>query len=446
MGQQGASLRASVQFFGRGKRPGRSSVVSVTAGASSTFAPVFVWDRLFGRKFLVDTGASISLLPATRTDWHSGTSGPRLAAANDSVIRTFGKRTVPLLIGSHRYEWSFTIADVSQPILGADFLCANSLLVDVQGQRLIEATTFSSVKTIPATASASFALPRLAAVALGANEFGRLLGKYPELTTPTFSHKIVKHGVQHHITTQGPPVHAHARRKYSTFDRELLAIYLAVRHFRFYLQGRVFSIFTDHHKPLTLAMSKLSEPWSDRQHRHLSYISEFSTNIQHVAGLSNPVADALSRVCFPGVDYSAMAACQQVECDFDSYRTAVTGLRLRNVSFGDDGLTLTCDISTGSPRPVVPESWCRRVFDTVHGLSHPGVRATRKMVAAKFVWHGMNRQINTWAAACVPCQWKRFRAMFVLLCSVSRCRIVVLHTSILISWGLCRHHGVVFIC
>ena len=53
-------------------------------------------------------------------------------------------------------------------------------------------------------------------------------------------------------------------RKYSTFDRELLALYLAVRHFRGMLEGRHFTAFVDH-KPLTFAMAKVSDPWSARQ-------------------------------------------------------------------------------------------------------------------------------------------------------------------------------------
>ena len=52
-----------------------------------------------------------------------------------------------------------------------------------------------------------------------------------------------------------------AEKKYSTFDRELLAVYLAVRHFRYYLEGRDFTVFTDH-KPLMFAFAKVSEPWS----------------------------------------------------------------------------------------------------------------------------------------------------------------------------------------
>ena len=41
----------------------------------------------------------------------------------------------------------------------------------------------------------------------------------------------------------------------STFDRELLALYLGIRHFRYFLEGRQFTAFTDH-KPLTSACPK----------------------------------------------------------------------------------------------------------------------------------------------------------------------------------------------
>ncbi|GFR69525.1 Pol polyprotein [Elysia marginata] len=54
-----------------------------------------------------------------------------------------------------------------------------------------------------------------------------------------------------------------AEKKYSTFDRELLGLYLAVKHFRYFLEGRRFAMFTDH-KPLVGAMSKLSAPWTAR--------------------------------------------------------------------------------------------------------------------------------------------------------------------------------------
>ena len=47
-------------------------------------------------------------------------------------------------------------------------------------------------------------------------------------------------------------------KKYSAFDRELLALYLGVRHFRYFLEGRAFIVY----KPLTFCMAKTSDPSS----------------------------------------------------------------------------------------------------------------------------------------------------------------------------------------
>ena len=85
-----------------------------------------------------------------------------------------------------------------------------------------------------------------------------------------------------------------AERNYSTFDRDLLAIYQAVKHFRYFVEGRTFLVNTDH-KPLIFAIAKVTDAWSGRQQRHLATISEYTTDIRHVAGSDNLVADALSR-------------------------------------------------------------------------------------------------------------------------------------------------------
>jgi hypothetical protein len=51
------------------------------------------------------------------------------------------------------------------------------------------------------------------------------------------------------------------QEKYSAFDRELLACYLGIRHFRHLLEGRHFVLYTDH-KPLTYALHRVSDPWT----------------------------------------------------------------------------------------------------------------------------------------------------------------------------------------
>jgi hypothetical protein len=79
---------------------------------------------------------------------------------------------------------------------------------------------------------------------------------------------------------------------YSATDRELLACCSGIRHFRWMLEGRRFTIYTDH-KPLTFALFKAADAWTARQGRQLSYVAEFTSDIRHVPGV-NVVADNLS--------------------------------------------------------------------------------------------------------------------------------------------------------
>ena len=81
---------------------------------------------------------------------------------------------------------------------------------------------------------------------------------------------------------------------YSAFDRELFAVFAGIRHFRYFIEGRSFEIWTDH-KPLTYGLHHVSEPWTPRQQRKLSYIAEFCNNIKHFPGKENMVVDALCR-------------------------------------------------------------------------------------------------------------------------------------------------------
>ena len=83
--------------------------------------------------------------------------------------------------------------------------------------------------------------------------------------------------------------------RYSTFDRELLAVYLSIKHFSHFVEGREFHVLTDH-KPLTFALNSHSDRQTPRQLRHLDYISQFTTDIRHIKGMDNTAADALSRV------------------------------------------------------------------------------------------------------------------------------------------------------
>ena len=70
---------------------------------------------------------------------------------------------------------------------------------------------------------------------------------------------------------------APAEKRYSAFDRELLAVYSTIRHFRHNLEGREFFVNTDH-KPLPYVMTSMTECPSLRQTRHLAFIAELMTD------------------------------------------------------------------------------------------------------------------------------------------------------------------------
>jgi hypothetical protein len=274
-----------------------------------------------------------------------------------------------------------------------------------------------------------------------------------------------------------------AQVNYSAFDRELLAVVAAIRHFCYMLEGRSFVVFTDH-KPLVGALHRRSDPISARQQRHLSFVAEFAPVIRHITGESNIVADTLSRpastFCGPGeaatgsirvkvpsgspvpsattgpplprlpighegfppsglvapigspgeadnrstgvkvpsgspvpaatarisqpsppVDLAALAAAQPA-CPDCQRASSSSSLRVSEVSM--DGFPILVDTSSGVFRPLVPASFRRPIFDAIHGLAHPGIRASKRLISSRFLWPGLASQVAAWCRDCQLCQ------------------------------------------
>ncbi|UYV80802.1 hypothetical protein LAZ67_19001764 [Cordylochernes scorpioides] len=182
-----------------------------------------------------------------------------------------------------------------------------------------------------------------------------------------------------------------AETKYSAFDRELLAAFLSVRHFSYFLDGKTFMLFTDH-KPLAYAFTSKSE-LSPRQELHLNYLSQFSMDIRYVKGSENIVADTLSRIEIETFNHTNDKELKTLINNSNSSQTIK--LIKQQVPFCNK--LIYCDVSTGSPRPFVPENFRRQIFDYLHNLSHPGNRATRKLITQKYFWPKMNQTINHWS-------------------------------------------------
>ena len=72
-----------------------------------------------------------------------------------------------------------------------------------------------------------------------------------------------------------------AQSKYSAYDRELLGIFLAVKHFEWLLFGCDFIVRTDH-KPLIYLFNTIAT--NDRRRRIIDYLSTFSFKIEYIKG------------------------------------------------------------------------------------------------------------------------------------------------------------------
>ncbi|CAH8467626.1 unnamed protein product, partial [Dicrocoelium dendriticum] len=103
---------------------------------------LIIQDRTSGLHFLIDTGADISVIPPSQSQHALKQSSLRLTAANGTCISTFGQRSLTLNLGLRRsFTWVFIVADVKQPLLGADFLTHFRLLVDLNNRCLRDLTT-----------------------------------------------------------------------------------------------------------------------------------------------------------------------------------------------------------------------------------------------------------------------------------------------------------------
>ena len=161
---------------------------------------LYIADKHNKCKYLIDTGAAVSVLPkscANRTMDTTSQQYPSLQL----TITTYGTSKRIVDVGLNReYASTFIIADIKQPIIGADFLIHYSLLVDLNSHCLRDMRTGLA---IPATLSSikPLSLNRIDNIR---NEYTELFDQFLELTHPTTNFikgETVKHGITHKIVT-----------------------------------------------------------------------------------------------------------------------------------------------------------------------------------------------------------------------------------------------------
>ena len=187
------------------------------AGPEKDSFLLHVTDSRRKEKWLVDGGAIISIVPPTPHHLKTGPIGEELRAANGTRIPCYGTVFRTLSIGGKDFPFEFTVAAVSQRILGADFLANFHLAPNHRDAELLSLKDFSK---LPAQHAVGAKSNPVNFVNQAEDPYYQLLDSYPEILKPSFIKPNPAHGVKHHIPTHGPPVQSRSRR----LDQEKLRV------------------------------------------------------------------------------------------------------------------------------------------------------------------------------------------------------------------------------
>lgn len=106
------------------------------------------------------------------------------------------------------------------------------------------------------------------------------------------------------------------------------------------------------------------------------------------------------------IDFEDIAKEQKTDATLQKLleNTTTTSLNLKPLKMSSSSVVVICDTSTEKARPYVPRSMQKQIFDQFNNLAHPGVKASTKLIAYRFVWQNMSRNIADWTRSCLSCQ------------------------------------------
>ena len=136
------------------KRAGRSLAATGVTSPTHPGRLFYVHDTNSHTKFLVDTGAEVSVVLPTHSERSRPQSLLTLQGVDGTRIATYGVRSCMLNLGLRRtFRWIFVLANVKHAILDADFLHHFGLVVDIRQCTLADSTTHLQVNGISSSLS-----------------------------------------------------------------------------------------------------------------------------------------------------------------------------------------------------------------------------------------------------------------------------------------------------
>jgi hypothetical protein len=200
-------------------------------------------------------------------------------------------------------------------------------------------------------------------------------------------------------------------RSLAAYERELIGLVLAVRHWRPYLWGRRFTVRTNHYSLKYLLDQRLA---TIPQHHWVGKLLGFDFVVEYKSGATNTVADALSRRDTEEEPVVALLAVSGNRFDFigrlrqaqatDPALVAVheelrAGTRAAPWSVVDGMILYDSRLYIPPSSPLLPE-----IVAAIHDDGHEGVQRTLHRLRRDFHFPNMRRCVQDFVRECSTCQ------------------------------------------
>eukprot|EP00253_Pinus_taeda_P009358 PITA_09358 len=202
-----------------------------------------------------------------------------------------------------------------------------------------------------------------------------------------------------------------SQQKYSSYDKEFYAVVQALKHWRHYLLGNEFILFSDNSAlQYVMQQHKLN-------HKHakwVEYLQSFTFVLKHISGQANKLADALSRRALllqessiQVLGFEHLKDLYQTDMDFKEAFEACQNPVLRNASPWLDYNLQEGLLFRGGQLCIPDCSMRENIVREKHsgGLAgHFGINKTLEQLGHFYYWPKMNRDVQRYVNRCKVCQ------------------------------------------
>ena len=253
---------------------------------------------------------------------------------------------------------------------------------------------------------------------------------YPDFNKPFVIHTDASHTQLGAVISQDKrPIAFYSRKlndaqtRYTTTERELLAIVETLKEYRNVLLGHEIIVYTDHQN---LTYKNFN---TERVMRWRLILEEYGPTLKYIKGEHNVVADALSRLdmddkpestetlaflaeCFGSdtkdipegffpLKFKDIQAQQQADKQLLKYLQGNDKYRIR--SFHGGGKTRHLIVK--DEKIVIPQQLQTRVVQWYHDqLCHPGETRTENTIRQHFTWKNLSQHVKDICRKCPTCQ------------------------------------------